>query len=453
MGASVREVVRRGQAQRLLQLRRPPRRGRERRQGRVLLGGRARRRAARDHLRRPPAGGRALRQRAEDARRRQRHAGRDLHGHGPRAPGGHARVHAPRCAAHGRLRWVQRRRALRPTERHGLRGADHPRRGLAQGHPRPAEGKRRRGARREPRRPERRRPPSDRRRARAGRGPRRCLGRPRRRRARRGRDMPVRADGLGGPPLPSLHERHDREAEGDRAHDSRLPRRRRLDAPLHLRREARLGLLVRGRHRLGDRPQLHRLRAPLQRDDLGAVRGHARLPRPRPLVGDRRALQGGRPLHGADRDPRPHEVGPGARAEARHVVVATARERGRADQPRGVDVVPRAHRRRAHAGRRHLVADGDRNDPHQPAARDHDREARLGDQDPSRESTRPWWTSPARKCRSATAATSSCAARGPRCCAGSTRITSASSRHTGAASRAPTSRATAPSATTTATSG
>ena len=42
------------------------------------------------------------------------------------------------------------------------------------------------------------------------------------------------------------------------------------DAPLHLRRQARLGLLVRGRHRLGHRAQLHRLRAALQRHDRRA---------------------------------------------------------------------------------------------------------------------------------------------------------------------------------------
>ena len=60
------------------------------------------------------------------------------------------------------------------------------------------------------------------------------VGRPRPRlgRARRGPErgagvMPVRADGLRGPPLPPLHERHDREAEGDRPHDRRLPRGRR----------------------------------------------------------------------------------------------------------------------------------------------------------------------------------------------------------------------------------
>ena len=55
VGAAVREVVPRRQAERLLQLRRPARRGRPRRQGRLPLGGRARGRDAHDHVRRPPA--------------------------------------------------------------------------------------------------------------------------------------------------------------------------------------------------------------------------------------------------------------------------------------------------------------------------------------------------------------------------------------------------------------
>ena len=79
-------------------------------------------------------------------------------------------------------------------------------------------------------------------------------------------DVPARADGRRGSALPALHVRHDREAEGDRAHDRRLPRRRRDDAPLHLRPEARdRRLLVRRRRRLGHRAQLHRLRPALQR--------------------------------------------------------------------------------------------------------------------------------------------------------------------------------------------
>ena len=76
-------------------------------------------------------------------------------------------------------------------------------------------------------------------------------------------------------------------------------------------------VLVRGRRRLGDRAQLHRLRAALQRRDVGDVRGHARLPRQGPLVGDRRALRRDDPLHGADGDPHAHEVGAGVRPEAR----------------------------------------------------------------------------------------------------------------------------------------
>ena len=173
----------------------------------------------------------------------------------------------------------------------------------------------------------------------------------------------------GGPALPALHERHHRQAEGDRPHDRRLPRRHRHHAPLHLRRQARLGVLVRGRHRLGDRPQLHRLRAALQRHHRRALRGRAQLPGQGPLVGDHRALQGRHPLHRADRDPRPHEVGPGVRRAARPLLAAAARLGRRADQPRGVDLVPRAHRRRPHAGRRHVVADRDRDDHDHAASR------------------------------------------------------------------------------------
>ena len=51
------------------------------------------------------------------------------------------------------------------------------------------------------------------------------------------------------------------------------------DAPLHLRRQARLRVLVRGRHRLGHRPQLHRLRAARERDDGRPLRRRPRLSR------------------------------------------------------------------------------------------------------------------------------------------------------------------------------
>ena len=53
--------------------------------------------------------------------------------------------------------------------------------------------------------------------------------------------------------------------------------------------------------------------------------------------------------------------------------------RRRADQPGGVDLVPHLHRRRTLSGRRHVVADRDRGDHDQPAARGDDDQARLGD--------------------------------------------------------------------------
>ena len=186
-----------------------------------------------------------------------------------------------------------------------------------------------------------RRRAADARRRADGSRPRHHLERARGRAADGSRVVSLRADGLRGSPLPPLHERNDCEAEGDRAHDGRVPRRCRDDAPLRLRPEAGpRRLLVRRRHRLGDGPQLHRLRAALQRRDQRPLRGDARLPGQGSLVGHRRALQGDDPVHGADGDPRAHEVGAGARREARSLVAAASRIRRRADQPGGVDVVP-----------------------------------------------------------------------------------------------------------------
>ena len=79
-----------------------------------------------------------------------------------------------------------------------------------------------------------------------------------------------------------------------------------------LRHQARRRVLVRRRHRLGDRPQLHRVRAARQRDDRHHVRGLARHARLGPLVADRRGLQGHRPVLRADGDPGVHEAGRGA---------------------------------------------------------------------------------------------------------------------------------------------
>jgi acetyl-CoA synthetase len=64
---------------------------------------------------------------------------------------------------------------------------------------------------------------------------------------------------------------------------------------------------------------------------------------------------------------------------ARPLVAAPARLGRRADQPRSVDVVPPAHRRRALSGRRHLVADRDRLHPDHPLPGLTSHQARLGD--------------------------------------------------------------------------
>ena len=113
-----------------------------------------------------------------------------------------------------------------------------------------------------------------------------------------------------GPPLPPLHVGHHRQAEGDHAHDRRLPHPGRLHPQVRLRPPPRQRrLLVHRRRRLGHRPQLHRLRPARQRRDSGDVRGRAQLPRQRPLLGDRRQVPGHDVLHGADGDPHVHEVG------------------------------------------------------------------------------------------------------------------------------------------------
>ena len=166
-----------------------------------------------------------------------------------------------------------------------------------------------------------------------------------------------------------------------------------------------------------------------------------------------RALQGRHPLHGADGDPRAHEVGARVRAAARPLVAAPARLGRRADQPGGVGLVPRAHRRRPLPDRRHVVADRDGDDHDHAASRDHDDEAGLGDEAVPgyrrgrlRRGGQRGRAGRRRLPRAAQA-------RGRRCCAASTRRTSATGRPTGRGTRTCTSRATAPASTRTPTSG
>ena len=112
----VREVVRRRQAQRRVQLPRPPRRRRPRRPGRVLLGGRAGRHPC-GLLPRAPRRDVPRRERAAVVRRREGRPRRDLHGHGARDRRHDAGVRAHRRAALGRVRRIQRAVVARPHQR------------------------------------------------------------------------------------------------------------------------------------------------------------------------------------------------------------------------------------------------------------------------------------------------------------------------------------------------
>ena len=95
-------------------------------------------------------------------------------------------------------------------------------------------------------------------------GPRPLVARPRRPPVR---DCPARPDRLRAHAVPALHLGHNRQAQGHPPHDRRLPRRDVVQPRRGLRHQARRRVLVRRRHRLGDRPQLHRLRPPGERDD------------------------------------------------------------------------------------------------------------------------------------------------------------------------------------------
>ena len=130
VGPAVRQVVPRRPAERRLELPRPARRERPRRQGRLPLDRRAGRHAD-DHLRRPAARGQQGRQRPQGARHRDRRPGRHLHADDPRAADRDAGLRPARRAPHGRLRRLLRRGPVRPDQRRPGQARDHGRRRLA----------------------------------------------------------------------------------------------------------------------------------------------------------------------------------------------------------------------------------------------------------------------------------------------------------------------------------
>ena len=179
-------------------------------------------------------------------------------------------------------------------------------------------------------------------------------------------------------------------------------------------------LLVRGRHRLGDRAQLHRLRAALQRHDRRHVRGHAGLPGQGPLVGRSSSATASTILYTAPTAIRAHmKWGP---EYAEQHDLSTLRLLGSVGEP----INPEAWMwYREHigggrdAGRRHVVADRDGDDPDHAAAGRDDAEAGLGDEAVPRRRRRGRTTSRATRSGRAGAAISCCGGRGRRCCAGS----------------------------------
>ena len=95
------------------------------------------------------------------------------------------------------------------------------------------------------------------------------------------------------------------------------------------------------------------------RDQL-YVRGRAQSTLSQPLVEDDRALRHQHPLHRADCDPRADAFRRCLAAAARPEQPASAGQRRRANQPRGVALVPQDHRQRELSDHGHLVADRDR---------------------------------------------------------------------------------------------
>ena len=396
MEPAAREVVRRRQAQRERQLPRPPRPDGAPQQGGDHLG-RGAGRPAHAHVLGTAPRGEPLRERPEVARRRSAAtAWRSTCRWCPNCRSrmlACARIGAMHSVVFGGFSSESLRDRINDAQAKVLITADG---GYRRGGDRPAEGDGRRGAHRHAEHRARRRAEAGRRPRHAGhddRGARRLVPR---RDEGRARVVRARGDGRRGHALHPLHVRHHREAQGHRPHDRRVPHGRLRHDQVGLRPQGRRCLLVHRRHRLGDRPQLRGLRAAGQRRDRRDVRRGARLARARTASGTSSSGIGVTVFYTAPTAIRAFmRSGPGVAEAPRHEDAAPDRQRRRADQPRGVDVVLRAHRRPALPGGGHVVADRDGAHPDHAAARHHHAQAGFRDARRSRASRRRSSTSAA----------------------------------------------------------
>ncbi len=163
------------------------------------------------------------------------------------------------------------------------------------------------------------------------------------------------------PALYSLHLGHHRHPQGRGARQRRAHGRAQVVDGESLRRQAGRSLLGGVRHRLGGRPQLHRLRAAVSRLHLDRLRGQARRARRTPGAFWRVISEHGvvGAVHRAHRVSRDQEGGPAGqiRRRPRPVEIPHAVS-GRRARRSGHGAMGRAHPERA--GDRSLVADRDR---------------------------------------------------------------------------------------------
>ena len=212
-----------------VQLRRPARRGRQRRPGRAPLGGRARRHPH-HHLRRAQARGLQGRQRPDRARRREGRPGRDLPADDPRGGRRDARLRPDRRAALGRVRRLLGEALQSRIDDASAKLVITSDGGYRRGKPVGAQARRRRGARDvagQDRRARARRTPH---RAGRRRGPTAATCGGTTSSTARAPSTRPQAARHRAPALHPLHVGHDREAEGHPAHLRRLPDPVRLHA-------------------------------------------------------------------------------------------------------------------------------------------------------------------------------------------------------------------------------